>query len=92
MPDSSLDVLRRRQGEGPREVLRAYVAANAVPLVIGIALHLLTEIPAAHVYGHITLGLVWGVLQFCIFAVGVWVYETRSTRLSAPRRADLRLR
>jgi hypothetical protein len=36
------------------------------------------------VFGHITLGLVWGILQCGLFVVTVWMYETRSTRLCAP--------
>ncbi|WP_262706365.1 MULTISPECIES: hypothetical protein [Streptomyces] len=55
-----------------RRAQRAFVAANAVPLVVGIALSLLTAVPAVHVYGHVTLGLVWGILQCGLFVSGLY--------------------
>ncbi len=95
-PDPSLDALRPRHGESlrgtTRRARRAFVAANAVPLVVGIALSLLTALPAVHVYGHIPLGLVWGVLQCGLFVATVWVYETRCTAcepVERPRASDV---
>lgn len=82
-PDPSLDALRLRHGESlrraTRRAQRAFVAANAVPLAVGIALSLLTAVPAVHVYGHLTFGLIWGILQCGLFVATVWVYETRCT-------------
>ncbi|WP_344317488.1 hypothetical protein [Streptomyces javensis] len=95
-PDPSLDALRLQHGESlrgtTRRARRALVAANAVPLVVGIALSLLTAVPAVHVYGHITLGLVWGILQCGLFVATVWVYETRCTAcdpVERPRTSDV---
>lgn len=90
-PDPSLDALRLRHGERFRETTRrarrAFVAANTVPLAVGIALSLLTSVPAVHVYGHITFGLVWGVLQCGLFVATVWVYEARCTACDPVERA-----
>ncbi|GAA1138371.1 hypothetical protein [Streptomyces javensis] len=53
---------------------------------------MLTAVPAVHVYGHITLGLVWGILQCGLFVATVWVYETRCTAcdpVERPRTSDV---
>ncbi|MEU5060152.1 MULTISPECIES: hypothetical protein [unclassified Streptomyces] len=43
-----------------------------------------TDIPAVPVHGHLTLGLVWGILQCVLFVATAWWHETRSTRLCGP--------
>ncbi|MFF0011319.1 DUF485 domain-containing protein [Streptomyces sp. NPDC005374] len=63
---------------------RSFLAVNAVPLVAGIMLASYTDLPAAPVYGPLTLGLVGGILQCCLFVATAWLYERRCTRSCDP--------
>ncbi|MFF7476731.1 DUF485 domain-containing protein [Streptomyces sp. NPDC008092] len=63
---------------------RAFVAVNLVPFAAGIVLSCFTDVPAVAVFGKLTLGLVWGVLQCVLFVATAWWYESRSTRLFDP--------
>jgi hypothetical protein len=65
-----------------RHVRRAFLVVNAVPLAIGVVLSCSTALSGTHVYGRLTLGVVWSVLQLGVFLVSVWWHETRSERLS----------
>ncbi|MES5823734.1 hypothetical protein [Streptomyces sp. RG80] len=53
---------------------------NGIPFAVGITLSCFTDVPAVEVYGKLTLGLVWGVLQCALFVATAWLYEMRSTR------------
>lgn len=70
----------RDDGSG-RRVRRTFLVVNAAPLVVGVALSCSTTLSGAHVYGRLTFGLVWGVLQLGVFLAAVGWYERRSTRL-----------
>ncbi|MCX4515128.1 hypothetical protein OHA27_33375 [Streptomyces sp. NBC_01619] len=87
-PHLSLDALQLQRSDSLREAThraqRSFLVANAVPLAAGIALSSFTDIPAVPVYGQLTLGLVWGILQCGLFVATAWLYETRSTRLCDP--------
>jgi hypothetical protein len=61
-----------------------FLIVNAVPLGIGVVLSCSTALTAVQVYGRLTLGVVWGVLQLVVFLGSVWWYEDRSTRLCEP--------
>lgn len=63
---------------------RAFLAVNAVPLAAGIVLHSFTDVPAIPVYGRLTLGLLWGILQSGLFVATAWWYEARCTRSCDP--------
>ncbi|WP_424857891.1 hypothetical protein [Streptomyces sp. SAI-170] len=63
-----------------RRAQRVFLAVNAMPLAVGILLSCAAEAAAAPVYGRLTLGLVWGILQLGVFVASAWWYEVRSTR------------
>jgi hypothetical protein len=63
---------------------RTFLVVNAVPLIVGVVLSCFTDIPAVPVYGQLTLGLVWGILQCGLFITTAWAYENRSTRSCDP--------
>ena len=44
---------------------------------------------AVSVHGHLTLGLVWGILQCGLFVASAWWYETQSTRSGDPLEESL---
>ncbi|MFF7777105.1 DUF485 domain-containing protein [Streptomyces tanashiensis] len=68
--------VRRRQ--------RSFLLVNAVPLSVAIVLTSFTEVPSASVYGQLTLGMVWGTLQCCLFVATAWLYEIRAARVCDP--------
>jgi hypothetical protein len=68
---------------------RAFVVVNAVPFTTGILLSCFTDVPAVSVYGHLTLGLVWGILQCGLFVASAWWYETQATRSGDPLEESL---
>lgn len=68
---------------------RAFVVVNAVPFMTGILLSCFTDVPAVSVHGHLTLGLVWGILQCGLLVASTWLYETRSTRSGDPLEESL---
>lgn len=82
------DAEQRTRADHLREAVhraqRAFVAVNLVPFVVGIVLSCFTDVPAVAVYGKLTLGLVWGVLQCVLFVATAWWYENRSTRVFDP--------
>lgn len=86
----SFDALQRQlqRSESLREAVhraqRSFLVVNAVPLAAGIVLSSFTDIPAEPVYGQLTLGVVWGILQLGLFVATAWLHETRSTRLCDP--------
>lgn len=65
-------------------VRRKFLAVNAVPLGIGVALSCSTGLTAIQVYGRLTLGVVWAALQLGVFLSSVWWYESRVTRWRDP--------
>lgn len=79
----------RDDGAG-RRVRRTFLVVNAAPLVVGVVLSCSTLLSGAHVYGRLTLGLVWGVLQLGVFLAAVGWFEGRSTRLCAPAEQSLK--
>ncbi|MFG2730319.1 DUF485 domain-containing protein [Streptomyces canus] len=87
-PPPSYDALRKQRAEALRAAThraqRSFLVVNAIPFVTGIVLSCFTDVPAASVHGHLTLGLVWGVLQCVLFVASAWRYETRSTRSGDP--------
>ncbi|MEU2927159.1 hypothetical protein ABZ636_19230 [Streptomyces sp. NPDC007251] len=64
-----------------RRTQRVFVIANAVPLAASTMVFPFTDIPAVPVLGHLTLGVVWGILQCGLFMATAWWHEARSTRL-----------
>ncbi|MCT7352820.1 hypothetical protein N4P33_11655 [Streptomyces sp. 15-116A] len=64
-----------------RHVQRAFLVVNGVPLVIGVVLSCSTAVSGVEVYGRLTLGVVWSVLQLGVFLVSAWWHENRSARL-----------
>ncbi|WP_406864221.1 hypothetical protein ABZO31_28795 [Streptomyces sp. HUAS MG47] len=62
-----------------RRVRRTFLALNAVLLGVGVVLSCSTTLTGITVYGRLTLGVVWGVLQLGVFLGSVWWYEDRST-------------
>lgn len=63
---------------------RDFLVVNGVPFAVGITLSCFTDVPSVQVYGKLTLGLVWGVLQCALFIATAWLYERRSTRSADP--------
>ncbi|MFI8997387.1 hypothetical protein [Streptomyces sp. NPDC053542] len=68
---------------------RVFLAVNAVPLAVGIVLSCAAELAAVPVYGQLTLGLAWGILQLGVFAGSVWWYESQATRVCDPLERSL---
>ncbi|MFF0559339.1 hypothetical protein [Streptomyces sp. NPDC004266] len=58
-----------------REAQRAFLVANAVPLAIGILLSWSSSLSGARLYGHLTLGIAWGLLQLGVFVATAWRYD-----------------
>ncbi|MFF3610000.1 hypothetical protein [Streptomyces sp. NPDC002463] len=63
---------------------RRFLVVNAVPLATGIVLFPFTGLPSARVYGQLTMGVLWGVLQGGLFVASTWWHERQSTRLCDP--------
>ncbi|MGW4565265.1 hypothetical protein ACWEN3_23510 [Streptomyces sp. NPDC004561] len=63
---------------------RAFLVVNAVPLAVTIGLFNFTHMPAVHLYGRLTLGVAWSILQCGLFVATAWRHETRSERLCDP--------
>ncbi|PVC76138.1 hypothetical protein DBP18_05165 [Streptomyces sp. CS081A] len=70
-------------------VRRTFLTVNAAPLATGVVLSCSTSLSGVHVYGRLTLGLVWGTLQLGVFLAAVGWYEARSTRMCDPGDQDL---
>ncbi|MFJ9712879.1 DUF485 domain-containing protein [Streptomyces sp. NPDC101234] len=68
---------------------RSFLLVNTVPFAVGITLSCFTDIPAVAVYGKVTLGLVWGILQCALFVATAWLYESRSARSVDPLEQSL---
>ncbi|NEB04208.1 DUF485 domain-containing protein [Streptomyces sp. SID13726] len=73
-----------RLRETAHRAQRDFVVVNGIPFAVGITLSCFTDVPAVQVYGELTLGLVWGVLQCALFIATAWLYELRSTRSADP--------
>ncbi|MFC6064026.1 hypothetical protein [Streptomyces ochraceiscleroticus] len=87
-PDESVTDVRPQRADLHRHAVhraqRVFLALNAVPFAVGVVLSCAAELAAAPVYGRLTLGLGWGVLQLGVFAGSVWWYENRATRVCDP--------
>ncbi|MFD8952499.1 hypothetical protein ACFV0B_27000 [Streptomyces xanthophaeus] len=68
---------------------RGVLTANGVPLAAGIYLSSFTDVPATPIYGQVTLGLLWGLLQCGLLVATAWRYETRSPRECDPHEESL---
>jgi hypothetical protein len=73
-----------RLRETTHRAQRDFLVVNGIPFAVGITLSCFTDVPAVQVYGELTLGLVWGVLQCALFIATTWLYEMRSTRSADP--------
>ncbi|MFI8537562.1 DUF485 domain-containing protein [Streptomyces aquilus] len=73
-----------RLRETAHRAQRAFLFVNGIPFAVGITLSCFTDVPGVQVYGELTLGLVWGVLQCALFIATAWLYEMRSTRSADP--------
>lgn len=73
-----------RLRETAHRAQRDFLVVNGIPFTVGITLSCFTDVPAVQVYGKLTLGLVWGVLQCVLFIATAWLYEMRSTRSADP--------
>ncbi|MEU3844049.1 DUF485 domain-containing protein [Streptomyces sp. NPDC028635] len=62
---------------------------NAIPMAVGVALSCASGFAALPVYGRLTLGIVWGVLQLGVFVGSVWWYEHHATRVCDPLEQSL---
>lgn len=86
-PRHSLDV-HAQHSESLREAVhraqRSFFVVNAVPLAAGIVLGSFTGLPSVLVYGQLTLGVMWGILQCGLFVATAWRLEGQSTRLCDP--------
>ncbi|MFI8825039.1 hypothetical protein [Streptomyces sp. NPDC053431] len=71
-PPPPADALRERAA------LRAFLVANAIPLTGGVLLSLITSLPGVHLYGQLTLGVAWALLQLGVFVGTAWRYENRA--------------
>ena len=80
VPADPLNRLR----ETAHRAQRNFLVVNGIPFAVGITLSCFTDVPAVEVYGKLTLGLVWGVLQCALFVATAWLYEMRSTRSADP--------
>ncbi|MFB7199551.1 hypothetical protein [Streptomyces sp. NPDC056240] len=82
------DAVQRQREEilrvATRRTQRVFVIVNAVPLAVSTLVFPFTDIPAVPLLGHLTLGLVWGILQCVLFVATTWWHETRSTRPCGP--------
>jgi hypothetical protein len=79
-PSRHLNSLR----ETTHRVQRGFLVVNGIPFAVGITLSCFTDVPAVQVYGKLTLGLMWGVLQCALFIATAWLYEMRSARSVDP--------
>ncbi|WOX21615.1 hypothetical protein [Streptomyces solicathayae] len=61
-----------------------FLVVNAVPLTVGILVFPFTDVASAPVYGRLTLGVLWGLLQGGLFVASTWWHEHRSTRSCDP--------
>ncbi|MEU6226697.1 DUF485 domain-containing protein [Streptomyces sp. NPDC047042] len=73
-----------RLRETAHRTQRDFLVVNGIPFTLGITLSCFTDVPAVRVYGELTMGLVWGVLQCALFIATAWLYESRSTRSADP--------
>ncbi|MGW8363341.1 hypothetical protein ACWGK1_22550 [Streptomyces wedmorensis] len=75
--------MRPCDGDGPppaaRLIRKTFLVVNAVPLAVGILVSCATALAEITVYGRVTLGVVWGLLQLGVFLGSVWWYESRTT-------------
>ncbi|MGW3667193.1 DUF485 domain-containing protein [Streptomyces sp. NPDC005141] len=78
-----------RLRETSHRAQREFLVVNGAPFAVGITLSCFTDVPAVQVYGELTLGLVWGVLQCALFIATAWLYEMRSTRSADPLEQSL---
>lgn len=85
-PEPSGDALRGSASlrDAVHRAQRSFLVVNAVPLVGGIFLSSFTDIPGEPIYGRLTLGIIWGILQCFLFVATAWVYENRSSRWCDP--------
>ncbi|MFD7966677.1 hypothetical protein ACFV5J_38420 [Streptomyces zaomyceticus] len=81
--------LAARSLEHAQRSQRDFLTANGVPLAAGVYLSTFTDVPATPVYGQVTLGLLWGLLQCGLLVATAWRYETRSTRECDPHEESL---
>jgi hypothetical protein len=92
-PPPSGEALRHQLAEAlsttTRRSQRAFVVVNGGPFLAGITLSCFTDVPTVSVHGHLTLGLVWGILQCGLFVASAWWYETRSRRSGDPLEESL---
>jgi len=57
---------------------RAFIAVNALLLAVGVLLSCSATIGAVPVYGRLTLGIGWAILQLAAFVASTWWYESRA--------------
>ncbi|MFE5483841.1 hypothetical protein [Streptomyces sp. NPDC056527] len=92
-PGSPLDARQLQQSARLREHVhraqRGFLVANGVPLAAGISLSSFTDVPAVPVFGQLTVGLLWGLLQCGLLVATAWRYETRSARTCDPLEESL---
>ncbi|MEU0405314.1 hypothetical protein ABZ318_34940 [Streptomyces sp. NPDC006197] len=65
-----------------RDAQRAFLVANALPLAVGILLSWSSSLSGVRVYGHLTLGIAWGLLQLGVFVDTARRYENRAAGTS----------
>jgi len=64
---------------------RAFCTVNALPLAASVLLSCSATIGGVAVYGRLTLGIGWAVLQLALFVASTWWYESRArTRSDLP--------
>ncbi|MFH8573866.1 hypothetical protein [Streptomyces sp. NPDC017993] len=64
-----------------RRPQRAFIVVNAGPLAVAIVLYCIPQLSGTEVFGQITLGITWGLLQLGLFISTSWWYENRSSTL-----------
>ncbi|MCZ0991082.1 hypothetical protein [Streptomyces diastatochromogenes] len=87
-PDEAATDIHLQRGEilsqAVHRAQRVFLAVNAVPLAVGVVLSCVAAVAAVPVYGRLTLGVVWGVLQLGVFVATAWRYEKQATLLCDP--------
>ncbi|MEU3855136.1 DUF485 domain-containing protein [Streptomyces sp. NPDC029554] len=63
---------------------RVFLLVNTLPFTVTTFLFPYTEIASVRVAGQLTLCMLWGVLQCCLFVASTLWYEKQATRVCDP--------
>ncbi|MEW5627465.1 hypothetical protein AB1388_12960 [Streptomyces hydrogenans] len=71
----------------PSRDTRVLVTVNALPLAVGVLLSCSTPLGEISVYGRLTLGIAWALVQLAVLIGGTWWYEYRAASSFEPTSA-----